>query len=304
MKKVEDITELIGDTPIVKLNRIVPENSADIYVKLESFNPGGSIKDRIGLSMIESAEASGKLNSGGTIVEPTSGNTGIGLALAGNAKGYNVILTMPESMSQERRNLLSAYGAKLVLTPGSEGMPGAIRKAEELVAEHDEYFMPQQFNNSANPEIHRNNTAQEILEAMDRDIDAFVAGVGTGGTITGVGEVLKEELEDIKVYAVEPKTSAVIAGEDPGPHGIQGIGAGFIPDVLNTNLIDDAMKITDEEAKKTARSLAQKEGVLAGISSGAAVAAALKVADELDSKQKVVVIAPDTGERYLSTDLF
>ncbi|KXS44124.1 MAG: cysteine synthase A [Candidatus Frackibacter sp. T328-2] len=304
MKKVDNVAQLIGQTPLVKLNRIVDEDAADIYVKLEAFNPGGSVKDRIALSMIEAAEENGDLKPGGTIIEPTSGNTGIGLSLVGAAKGYKVVLTMPDSMSMERRQLLSAYGAELVLTPGEDGMPGAIEKAKELDEENDDYFMPQQFENPANPEVHRKTTAQEILEAVDNDLDAFVAGVGTGGTVTGVGQVLKEELDDVKVYAVEPEGSPVISGGDPGPHQIQGIGAGFIPEVLNTGLLDDTIQVTNDESKETARRLAKEEGLLVGISSGAAVTVALKVAKELGNDKKLVVIAPDTGERYLSTDLF
>jgi len=304
VKKVDNVAQLIGQTPLVKLNRIVDEDAADIYVKLEAFNPGGSVKDRIALSMIEAAEENGDLKPGGTIIEPTSGNTGIGLSLVGAAKGYKVVLTMPDSMSMERRQLLSAYGAELVLTPGEDGMPGAIEKAKELDEENDDYFMPQQFENPANPEVHRKTTAQEILEAVDNDLDAFVAGVGTGGTVTGVGQVLKEELDDVKVYAVEPEGSPVISGGDPGPHQIQGIGAGFIPEVLNTGLLDDTIQVTNDESKETARRLAKEEGLLVGISSGAAVTVALKVAKELGSDKKLVVIAPDTGERYLSTDLF
>ncbi|MGM0471670.1 MAG: cysteine synthase A [Bacillota bacterium] len=304
MKKVDNVTKLVGQTPLVKLNRLVDSDAADVYIKLEAANPGGSVKDRIALNMIESAEEEGELESGGTIVEPTSGNTGIGLALVGAAKGYEVILTMPDSMSLERRKLLKAYGAKLVLTPGSEGMPGAISKAEELVAENDDYFMPQQFNNPANPQMHKETTAQEILEATDRKIDAFVAGVGTGGTVTGVGEVLKEEVPGVEVVAVEPSDSPVISGGEPGPHTIQGIGAGFIPEVLNVDILDRTIQIDDEQAKETAKKLAAKEGILAGISAGAAVAAAVEVANELEADQEVVTIVPDTGERYLSMSLF
>ena len=304
MKKVDDVTKLVGQTPLVKLNRLVDSDAADVYLKLEAANPGGSVKDRIALNMIESAEEEGELEPGGTIVEPTSGNTGIGLSLVGAAKGYEVILTMPDSMSLERRKLLKAYGAKLVLTPGSEGMPGAISKAEELVAENDDYFMPQQFNNPANPQMHKETTAQEILEATDRKIDAFVAGVGTGGTVTGVGEVLKEEVPGVEVVAVEPSDSPVISGGEPGPHTIQGIGAGFIPEVLNVDILDRTIQIDDKQAKETAKKLAAKEGILAGISAGAAVAAAIKVANELAADQEVVTIVPDTGERYLSMSLF
>ena len=300
----ENITELVGDTPLVRLNNIVEDNSAEVLVKLEAFNPGGSIKDRIALNMVEEAEKSGELKEGGTIIEPTSGNTGIGLSLVGRSKGYNVILTMPESMSLERRKILKAYGAELVLTPGDGGMPGAIDKAKELAAENEDYFMPQQFDNPANPDVHRKKTAQEILKATDGQLDAFVAGVGTGGTITGTGEVLKEEVEDIEIIAVEPTDSPVISGGEPGPHKIQGIGAGFIPEVLEVNLLDEVIKIDNDKSKEVARDLAAKEGILVGISTGAAVAAALEVAERLDPEQRIVVIAPDTGERYLSTSLF
>ncbi|SJZ78620.1 cysteine synthase A [Selenihalanaerobacter shriftii] len=304
MKRVNNLTKLVGKTPVVKLNRVVNDDMADVYMKLELFNPGGSVKDRIALSMIETAEESGELKEGGTIVEPTSGNTGIGLALIGAAKGYDVTLTMPDSMSLERRKLLKAYGAELILTPGDEGMPGAIDKAKELAQENNDYFMPQQFKNPNNPDIHRQTTAQEFLEVMDGELDAFVAGVGTGGTITGVGEVLKDKVEDIKIIAVEPTDSSVISGGEPGPHMIQGIGAGFIPEVLNIDILDQVIQIENEEAMKVARELAIKEGILAGISSGAAAAAAIKVAKELGPGKKVVTIAPDTGERYLSTILF
>ena len=299
-----NITELIGDTPLVKLNNLVSDDIADVVVKLESFNPGGSIKDRIALNMIEEAEEKGELTAGGTIIEPTSGNTGIGLSLVGRAKGYNVILTMPESMSVERRKILKAYGAELILTPGDGGMPGAIDKAKELANENEDYFMPQQFNNNANPDVHRKTTAQEILKETDGQLDAFVAGVGTGGTITGTGEVLKNEVEDIEIVAVEPTDSAVISGEQPGPHKIQGIGAGFIPEVLEVELLDEVVQIDNQQSMETARDLAAEEGILVGISAGAAVAAAIKVAQRLDADQRVVVIAPDTGERYLSTPLF
>ncbi|GAB6138650.1 cysteine synthase A [Halanaerobaculum tunisiense] len=301
---VDDITELVGETPLVKLNRVVPEDAAEVAVKLESFNPGHSVKDRIALSMIESGEEAEKLQPGGTIVEPTSGNTGIGLAWVGAAKGYNVILTMPDTMSRERRKLLKAFGAKLVLTPGEDGMPGAIDKAKELVADNDNYFMPQQFENPANPEVHRETTAQEILAATEGELDAFVAGVGTGGTITGIGEVLKEELSEVEIIAIEPTGSAVISGDNPGPHKIQGIGAGFIPEVLEVEILDDVVQIENEAAMEMTRRLAVEEGILVGISSGAAVAAAIKVAQRLDQDQRVVTIAPDTGERYLSTPLF
>jgi cysteine synthase A len=304
MKAVNNVLELIGGTPIVKLHRLVEPNYADVYVKLESFNPGGSIKDRIAYSMIQAAEEQGLLKPGSVIVEPTSGNTGIGLAMIGAAKGYKVILVMPETMSLERRSLLKAYGAELVLTPGTEGMSGAIRKAEELKQQHPEYFIPQQFENPANPDIHRKTTAIEIFEQMDGRIDAFVAGVGTGGTVTGVGEVLKQRIPDIKIIAVEPAKSPVLSGGKPGPHGIQGIGAGFVPKVLDRDIIDDVVTVRDEDAMNTARRMAHEEGILVGISSGAAVFAALQQAKALGSGHNVVAVAPDTGERYLSTPLF
>lgn len=304
MNKVYDsITELIGNTPIVKLNKLVEENSADVYVKLEWYNPGSSVKDRIALNMIEAAEKAGKIKPGDTIVEPTSGNTGIGLAMIGAAKGYHVILTMPDTMSIERRKLLKAFGAELILTSGAEGMTGAINKAKELV-EQEGYFLPQQFENPANPEIHRQTTGKEILEAMGTDLDAFIAGIGTGGTITGCGEVLKEAIPNIEIVAVEPAKSPVLSGEKKGPHGIQGIGAGFVPEVLNTKIYDSIEKIADEEALDTARRMAKEEGILVGISSGAAVAAALKVAKRLGKGKKVLAISPSYGERYLSTALF
>jgi len=298
------ITELIGNTPVVRLNKLVGKEDAVIWAKLESFNPGGSVKDRICLSMIEAAEKEGKIKPGATIIEPTSGNTGIGLAMVCAAKGYRLILTMPETMSIERRMLLKAYGAELILTPGSEGMRGAVKRAEELAKENKNYFMPQQFKNPANPDIHRRTTAQEILRQVKESIDAFVSGVGTGGTITGVGEVLKSQYPGIKIVAVEPAASPVLSGGTPGPHKIQGIGAGFIPDVLNMKIIDSIITVKDDEAKETAVRLAEKEGLLVGISSGAAAFAALKVARELGKGKTVVVIFPDTGERYLSTGLF
>jgi cysteine synthase A len=294
---------LIGETPMVKLNNIVDGDSAEIFVKLESFNPGSSVKDRIAFNMIEMAEKQGELKKNSTIIEPTSGNTGIGLAMIGAAKGYNVILVMPDTMSTERRNLLKAYGAELVLTPGEKGMNGAIQKAKEL-KEKNGYFMPQQFMNKNNPEIHRKTTAVEILRQTNGDIDAFVAGVGTGGTITGVSEVLKEKNKDIKIIAIEPSESAVMSGESPGPHRIQGIGAGFIPDVLNMDIIDKILRIDGEQAVKTTKEVARKEGLLVGISSGAAINGAIKIAKQLGKGKKVVVMAPDSGERYLSTDIF
>lgn len=304
-KLVNNITELIGNTPMVKLNHMVRDGWADVYAKIESFNPGGSVKDRISLSMIEAAERVGVLKSGGTIVEPTSGNTGIGLALVCAVKKYRLILTMPESMSLERRSLLAAYGAELVLTPAQDGMNGAINKAEELKAQNPDYFMPQQFKNPANPDTHRRTTALEIIEAMNgRSIDAFVAGVGTGGTITGTGEVLKERFPDIKVFAVEPEGSPVLSGGRPGPHKIQGIGAGFVPDVLNRNVFDEIIKVSDEDAYTASKRLAKEEGLLCGVSSGAAAFAALKVAERLGKGKNVVVIFPDTGERYFSMDKY
>jgi len=297
------ILDLIGSTPVVKLRNLPGKNDAEVWGKLESFNPGGSVKDRICLSMIEAAEREQKLKPGATIVEPTSGNTGIGLALVAAVKGYRLILTMPDTMSEERRSLLSAYGARLILTPDTKGMGGAIRKAEELLLEHPDYFMPQQFNNPANPEIHRRTTAVELLKQF-KSIDAFVAGVGTGGTITGVGEVLKENMKGVRVYAVEPAASPVISGGEPGYHKIQGIGAGFIPAVLNTQIYDQVIPVGDEDAALYARRLALEEGILVGISSGAACCAALKVARELGKGRVVVTIFADKGEHYLSTDLF
>ena len=298
------VIELIGNTPVVRLNKMAGKDDAAIWAKIESFNPGGSVKDRICLSMIEAAEKDKKIKPGAIIIEPTSGNTGIGLAMVCAAKGYRLILTMPETMSIERRMLLKAYGAELILTPGSEGMRGAVKRAEELAKENKNYFMPQQFKNPANPDIHRRTTAQEILRQVKKSIDAFVSGVGTGGTITGVGEVLKSKYPGIKIVAVEPAASPVLSGGTPGPHKIQGIGAGFIPDVLNMKIIDSIITVKDDEAKETAVRLAEKEGLLVGISSGAAAFAALKVARELGKGKTVVVILPDTGERYLSTGLF
>ncbi|SDI72989.1 cysteine synthase A [Halanaerobium congolense] len=298
-----NVTELIGNTPLVRLNNLVSDTDAEVVLKLESFNPGGSIKDRIAFNMISEAEKSGEIEPGGVLVEPTSGNTGIGIAMVGAAKGYKVILTMPESMSEERKKMLKAYGAELVLTPASEGMKGAISKAKEISAERNG-FIPSQFDNPANPDIHRKTTAEEIITETHGKIDYFVAGVGTGGTITGTGEKLKEIINNLKVVAVEPENSAVISGEEAGPHKIQGIGAGFIPGVLNTDVIDRVEKVKNEEAFQTTKDLAVKEGIFAGISTGAAVAAALRLAKELDQEQRIVVIAPDTGERYLSTGVF
>ncbi|PRS57356.1 cysteine synthase A [Bacillus pumilus] len=300
---VNSVFELIGNTPVVKLNRLVDEDSADVYLKLEYMNPGSSVKDRIALAMIEDAEAKGTLKAGDTLIEPTSGNTGIGLAMVAAAKGINAILVMPDTMSQERRNLLRAYGAELVLTPGAEGMKGAIKKAEELAEEHG-YFMPQQFNNEANAEIHRRTTGKEILEQFDGELDAFIAGVGTGGTITGAGEVLKEAIPSIQLYAVEPTDSPVLSGGKPGPHKIQGIGAGFIPSILNTEVYDGIIQVKNEDAFELARKAAKEEGILGGISSGAAIYAALQTAKKLGKGKKVLAIIPSNGERYLSTPLY
>lgn len=297
------ILELIGSTPVIKLRRLPGKNDAEVWAKIEYLNPGGSVKDRICLSMIEAAERGGKLKPGSTIIEPTSGNTGIGLALIAAVKGYRLILTMPDTMSEERRSLLAAYGAHLILTPDTKGMGGAIHKAEELLQQHSNYFMPQQFNNPANPEIHRRTTAIELLRQFKR-IDAFVAGVGTGGTITGVGEVLKEKMKDVGIYAVEPAASPVISGGEPGYHKIQGIGAGFIPAVLNREVLDKVITVTDDDATAYTQRLAAEEGLLVGISSGAACWAALQTAKSLGKGHVVVTIFCDKGEHYLSTDLF
>ncbi|MFD2115446.1 cysteine synthase A [Paenibacillus yanchengensis] len=306
-KLVQSITELIGNTPLVRLNRLVPADSAEIYVKLEYQNPGASVKDRIAISMIEVAEQEGLLKPGDTIIEPTSGNTGIGLALVAAAKGYKAILVMPETMSIERRNLLRAYGADLVLTPGGEGMNGAVRKAEELVAENPSYFLPQQFKNKANLKVHRETTGPEIVEAIqahDGQLDAFVAGIGTGGTISGTGEVLKQQFPNIKIVAVEPAASPILSGGKPGPHKIQGIGANFIPDILNRDIYDEIITVENDDAFEYARRAAKEEGILCGISSGAAIYAALQVAKQLGKGKRVVAIIPSNGERYLSTPLF
>jgi cysteine synthase A len=306
MKIASNVTELIGNTPLVRLNRITEGVKAEVVAKLEFFNPAHSVKDRIGAAMIEAAERSGELKPGKVIVEPTSGNTGIALAMVAAAKGYKVILTMPETMSKERRMLLRAYGAELVLTPGQDGMGGAIRKAEELAAADPEtYFLPQQFKNPANPEIHRKTTAEEIWRDTDGKVDFLVAGVGTGGTITGVGEVLKARKPSIKVVAVEPDASPVLSGGPKGPHKIQGIGAGFVPEVLNTEIFDEIIRVKDDDAMETARRMAKMEGLLVGISSGAATWAALQVAGRKENAGKmIVVIIPSFGERYLSTPLF
>lgn len=306
-KLVQNITQLIGDTPLVRLNRVVPEDSAEVYVKLEYQNPGSSVKDRIAISMIEVAEKEGLLKPGTTIIEPTSGNTGIGLAMVAAAKGYKAILVMPETMSIERRNLLRAYGAQLVLTPGAEGMKGAIRRAEELQAENPDYFMPQQFKNQANVKVHIETTGPEIVEAInsyDGKLDAFISGIGTGGTITGAGSILKQNFPNIKIFAVEPAASPVLSGGKPGPHKIQGIGAGFVPDILNTDIYDGIISVENEEAFETSRRVAKEEGILGGISSGAAIFAALKVAKELGKGKRVVAVLASNGERYLSTPLY
>jgi cysteine synthase A len=300
----KDITELIGRTPLVRLNRLSPTGGATIYGKVEFFNPGGSVKDRICLNMINEAERLGALKPGGTIVEPTSGNTGIGLALVAAVRGYKLILVMPESMSMERASLLSSYGAQLVLTPAWEGMRGSIREAESIIAQNPSYFMPDQFSNPANPAMHKKTTAVEILESLDGKIDAFVAAVGTGGTITGCGELFKERNSSVIVIAVEPSGSPVLSGGEPGPHKIQGIGAGFIPKVLNRAILDRVMTVTDDQAYQTAKELSKKEGLLVGISAGANVFAAQKVAQELGPGKNVVTILCDTGERYISIEKY
>ena len=300
----KEITELIGGTPLVRLNRLSKPGGATIYGKVEFFNPGGSVKDRICLNMINEAERQGALKPGGTIIEPTSGNTGIGLALIAAVRGYKLILVMPESMSMERASLLSSYGAQLVLTPAWEGMKGSIREAESLLAQNPSYFMPDQFSNPANPAMHKMTTAPEIWEALDGKIDAFVAAVGTGGTITGCGEVFKSRNPNVKVVAVEPAGSPVLSGGDPGPHKIQGIGAGFIPKVLNRKIIDTVLTVTDDEAYQTAKLLSKQEGLLVGISAGANVFAAQKIAEELGPGKNVVTILCDTGERYISIEKY
>ena len=301
----DDITQTVGHTPLVKLNHLTQGLNATVAAKLESRNPLGSVKDRIAVSMIDEAQRTGLVGPGTVIVEPTSGNTGIGLAFVCAARGYRLILTMPETMSLERRQLLQALGAELILTPGSEGMPGAVKRAEELAAQDSTYLILQQFKNPANPAIHRATTAEEIWQDTDGAVDILVAGVGTGGTITGVAETLKTRKPDFKAIAVEPTSSPVLAGGKPGPHKIQGIGAGFVPDVLRLDLVDEIVQVTDEDAAAMARRLARQEGILAGISSGAAAFAALQVAARPESKDKlIVVILPDTGERYLSSGLF
>jgi len=305
MKIANNVTELIGNTPLVRLNRINKDGVAEIAAKLEYFNPSHSVKDRIGVSMINAAEKGGLIKPDTILVEPTSGNTGIALAFVAAARGYKLTLVMPETMSKERRMLLRAYGADLILTPGSEGMGGAIRKAEELVASDPRYYMPQQFNNPANPEIHRHTTAEEIWRDTDGKVDVLVAGVGTGGTITGVGEVIKARKPEFRVVAVEPDGSPVLSGGQKGSHMLQGLGPGFIPEVLNTHIYDEILRVKNEEALDISRRMAKEEGLLVGISAGAAVWAALKVAERAENAGKLmVVIAPDFGERYLSTALF
>lgn len=304
-KIVNSITDLIGNTPIVKLNRVVPEDAADIYVKLEFFNPAGSIKDRIALAMIERAEREGKLTAGGTIVEPTSGNTGVGLAMVAAAKGYHLVITMPETMSVERRKLMQGYGAELILTPGADGMKGSIAKAEELVKDKG-YFMPMQFENPANPAIHEATTGAEIIAAFGKDNlpDAFVAGVGTGGTLTGIGHALKKANPATKVYALEPAESPLLKEGHGGKHKIQGISAGFIPKVLDKDVYDGIVEISSDDAIATAREVAHKEGILVGISAGANIKGAIELAKKLGKGKKVITVSPDGGDRYLSTDLF
>jgi cysteine synthase A len=304
LKLYRDVLNLIGHTPLVRIDSLRSADDAEVWAKLEGFNPGGSVKDRIALSMIEAAEKEGRLRTGGTIIEPTSGNTGIGLAMVSAVKGYRLILTMSERMSMERRHILHAYGAELVLTPGERGMLGAVEKAEEIYKERPDYFMPLQFENPANPDAHRRTTAMEIITALECVPDAFVAGVGTGGTITGVGEALRERRPDVWITAVEPYGSAILSGGEPGPHKIAGIGAGFYPGVLNTKIYDEVMPVTDDDAIESMRKLALREGILAGVSSGAALWAALSVAKRFGKGKRVVVILPDRGDRYLSTGFF
>ena len=304
MLVVDNIASLIGHTPMVRLNRLVGTNDAEVLIKLEKFNPSGSVKDRAAYNMILQAEKEGLLKPGSTIIEPTSGNTGIGLAMNAAARGYKAILVMPDTMTVERINILKAYGAEVVLTPGEEKMPGSIRKAEELVNSIPNSFMPQQFLNAANPNIHRTTTAMEIIEQTSGKLDAFVSTAGTGGTITGTGETLKENIPGLKVYVVEPKGSPVLSGGQPGPHKLVGTSPGFVPDILNVEVYDEIFQVTDEDAIQTTRDLARKEGILVGTSAGAATYAALLVARRLGPGHRVVCIAPDTGERYLSSDLF
>jgi cysteine synthase A len=306
-KIVQNVTELIGDTPLVRLNKVVPEDSAEIYVKLEYFNPGSSVKDRIALSIINEAEKEGRLKPGDTIIEATSGNTGIGIAMVAAARGYKAILVMPDTMSLERRNLLKAYGAEIVLTPGSEGMKGAIQKARDIVEKYPNYFQALQLDNPANVKIHQDTTGPEIIEAiesLDGKLDGFVAGIGTGGTITGAGEVLRRHFPDIHIAAVEPAASPVLSGGSSGPHKIQGIGAGFVPSILNTEIYNEVIQVTNEDALETSRLVAREEGILGGISSGAAIYAALQLAEKLGRGKRIVAVIPSNGERYLSTPLY
>jgi len=305
MNIYKNIAETTGNTPLIKLSRVVKDDSGTVLGKLEFFNPTSSIKDRIGVGMVNAAEKSGELKPGGTIIEPTSGNTGLGLAMVAASRGYKLIITMPETMSIERRSILEHFGATIHLTPGEKGMLGAVEKAEEILTKTENAFMPQQFKNPANPKVHYETTAPEIWADTDGKVDIFVAGVGTGGTLSGCGKFLKEKNPDIKIVAVEPETSAILSGESPGKHGIQGIGAGFIPDILDTDIIDETFKVKDDEALKTASKLAKGEGILCGISSGANVFAAAKIAGRPENKNKTIVtIICDTGERYLTTSLF
>lgn len=303
MKVVQNIADLIGNTPIVRLNRIIPEDAAEVFIKLESFNPSKSVKDRAAWYMIEQAEACGKLREGATIIEPTSGNTGIGLAMNAAAKGYRSIIIMPDNSTEERINILKAYGAEVVLTPSEEKMPGAIQKAKEIQQQIPNSFIPQQFENEANPGVHRMTTAKEILQQMDGQLDAFVCTAGTGGTVTGTGEVLKEHLPDLHIAVVEPKGSPVLSGGKPGKHKVVGTSPGFIPDILNTNIYDEIIQIADEDAIHYFKELPKKEGIFTGLSGGAAVYAAIQVAKKLGKDKRVVCIAPDTGERYLSMNI-
>jgi cysteine synthase A len=298
----DSVVDLIGNTPLVRLNRVRPAQGAEILAKLESLNPAGSVKDRIALSMIDAAERDGRLKPGATLVEPTSGNTGIGLAMVAAARGYRLILTMPDDMSVERRQLLARFGARIVLTPAIEGMTGAVFAARQLLEQHPEYFMPQQFENPANPQVHRETTAREIIEATGGEIDAFVVGVGTGGTVTGVGEVLKARSPDVLIVGVEPSSSPVLQGGRARPHAIQGIGASFVPGVLNREILDRVVGVSDEDALATALRLTREEGLLVGVSAGANVFAAAQVAEELGPGRRVVTVLPDTGERYLSME--
>ncbi|WP_138419919.1 cysteine synthase A [Aquibacillus sediminis] len=304
MKVVNNITDLIGDTPVVKLNRLVPEDAADVYVKLEMFNPSKSVKDRAAFNMIKVAEEEGILKPGGTIIEPTSGNTGIGIAMTAAARGYKAIIVMPDNMTQERINILKAFGAEVTLTPSDKKMPGAIEKALELQKETPGSFIPQQFENSANPDIHRTTTAREIYEQMDGELDAFVATAGTGGTVTGTGEMLKEWLPELFIAVVEPQGSPVLSGGKPGKHKLVGTSPGFVPDILNTDIYDEIIQIADDDAVNSFKDLAAKEGIFVGLSGGAAVYAAIDVAKRLGKGKKVLCVAPDTGERYLSMNLF